>query len=243
MKEQSKLSLTIRYFLYFQIEMALTKPQSEMLAKRIVTFFKNESIEVLKHTVNHFKKENIPVRTIYNIITRYRKHNSTNYLPKTGRPKKISDQELKTLVRLIDNKVGVSQHRLGRRFGVNQSTISRNLKKNEHQFEFINEGQYRNTLVRINKSEQNPIVLNCTKKCLPIVNSFWTMRNISHLVVMFLEIIDIIHLILHQHQKISSLLRNKSSSHIYWYGLLSLHEGFPILTFIVQRLLYVKKFI
>ena len=119
MKEQSKLSLTICYFLYFQIEMALKKAESEMLAKRVVTFFKNESKEVLKHTVNHFKKENVPVITIYNIITRYRKHNSTNYLSKTGRPKKISDQELKTLVRLVDNKVGVSQHRLGRRFGVN----------------------------------------------------------------------------------------------------------------------------
>ena len=83
-------------------------------AKRVVTFFKNESKEVLKHTVNYFKKENTPVRTIYNVIKRYLKHNSTNYLPKTGRPKKISDQELKTLVRLVDNKVGVSQRRLGR---------------------------------------------------------------------------------------------------------------------------------
>ena len=129
MKEQSKLSLTICYFLYFQIEMALKKAESEMLAKRVVIFFKNENKEVLKHTVNDFKKENVPIRTIYNIITRYRKHNSTNYLPKTGRPKKISDQELKTLIRLIDNKMRVSQHRLGRRFGVNQSTISRNLKK------------------------------------------------------------------------------------------------------------------
>ena len=33
------------------------------------------------------------------------------------------------MVGLVDNKVGVSQHRLGRRFGVNQSAISRNLKK------------------------------------------------------------------------------------------------------------------
>ena len=96
MKEQSKLSLTICYFLYFQIEMALKKVELEMLAKRVVTFFKNESKEVLKRTVNHFKRENVPVITIYNIITRYHKHNSTNYLPKSGRPKKISDQVLKT---------------------------------------------------------------------------------------------------------------------------------------------------
>ena len=84
-----------------------------MLAKRVVTFFKNESKEVLKYTVNHFKKrKDVPFITIYNIITRYCKHNSTNYLPKTDRSKKISDQELKTLVRLVDNKMGVSQHRL-----------------------------------------------------------------------------------------------------------------------------------
>ena len=122
--------------------MALKKAESKMLNKRVVTFFKNESKEVLKYIVNHFKKENVPVRTVYNIITRYRKHNSTNYLPKSVRPKKISDQELKTLVRLVDNKVAVSQHCLGRRFKVNQSTISRNLKKR--------------TLVRVYKRRSAP---------------------------------------------------------------------------------------
>ena len=33
------------------------------------------------------------------------------------------------MVRLVDNKMGVSQYRLGCQFGVNQSTINRNLKK------------------------------------------------------------------------------------------------------------------
>lgn len=50
-------------------------------------------------------------------------------MPKSGRPKKISNQQLKNLVQKVENKVGVSQRRLGRQFGVNQSTISRNLKK------------------------------------------------------------------------------------------------------------------
>ena len=130
-----------------------------MLAKRVVTFFKNESKEVLKHTVNHFKKENVPVITIYNIITRYRKHNSTNYLPKTGRPKKISDQELKTLVRLVDNKVGMSQHRLGRRFGVNQSTISRNLKKRTS----VRVYKRRPTPKYISEDQQKRAKSNCLK--------------------------------------------------------------------------------
>ena len=60
--------------------------ESEELAKKIVTFYKNESKEVLKHTVNYFKKQNVPVRTIYNIVAKYRKRNSISYLPKGPRP-------------------------------------------------------------------------------------------------------------------------------------------------------------
>ena len=40
--------------------------------------------------------------------------------------KQISDQQL---VNLLDNKAGGSQYRLSRRSGVNQSIISRHLKK------------------------------------------------------------------------------------------------------------------
>ena len=46
--------------------------ESEELAKTVVTFDKNERKEVLKHTVNDFKKQNVLVRTI---VTKYRKHN------------------------------------------------------------------------------------------------------------------------------------------------------------------------
>ena len=43
--------------------------------------------------------------------------------------KKVSTQQLQTQDNLVYNKAGVSQHRLGRRFGVSQSTTSRHLKK------------------------------------------------------------------------------------------------------------------
>ena len=109
--------------------MGLKTADSEEFTKKVVTFYKNESKEILKHTVNYFKKQNVPVRTIYNIVAKYRQRNSTNYLPKDGRTKRISDQQLQTLVNLLDNKAGVSQCRLGRRFGVSQSKICRNLKK------------------------------------------------------------------------------------------------------------------
>ena len=57
--------------------------------KKVVTFYKNESKEVLKHTVSYFKEENVPVRTIFNIVAKYRQHNLTSYLPKSARPKKF----------------------------------------------------------------------------------------------------------------------------------------------------------
>ena len=67
----------------------------------------------------------LSVRTIHNIVAKYRKRNSTSYLLKGDRSKKISDQQLQTL----DNEVSVSQCRLARRFGLSQSTFSRRLKK------------------------------------------------------------------------------------------------------------------
>ena len=84
---------------------------------------------MLKYTVNYFKEQNVPVRTIYNIVAKYRKHNLTSYLPKSDRRKNISDQQLQTLVKLVNNKVGVSQRHLARLFGVSQSTVSRHLNK------------------------------------------------------------------------------------------------------------------
>ena len=63
--------------------------ESEELAKTVVTFYKNKSKEALKHIVNYFKKQNVPVRTIYNIVAKYRKRNSASYLPRGSRPKKF----------------------------------------------------------------------------------------------------------------------------------------------------------
>ena len=82
----------------------------------------------MKLTVAHFKKQKIPERTIYNIIFKYLNYDTTEFRLKSGRPRKISDRQLQSLVKFVENRVGVSQRRLARRFNVSQSTISRNLK-------------------------------------------------------------------------------------------------------------------
>ncbi|CAM2724067.1 unnamed protein product [Rotaria socialis] len=100
---------------------------AKVLAQMSSTAVQQRCMKCFRKKLN--QKCSLRELTIYNVIKRYRKHNSTNYLPKTGRPKKISDQELKTLVRLVDNMVGVSQRRLGRRFELNQLIVSPNLRK------------------------------------------------------------------------------------------------------------------
>ena len=102
--------------------------EREELAKAIVTYHTQCAHSVVETTVHYFESKRIPRRTIYNIIKKYRNHLTTDFLPKSGRPSKISNKQLKTLVQAVENKTGISQRRLGRRFGVHQSTICRALK-------------------------------------------------------------------------------------------------------------------
>ncbi|CAF4181444.1 unnamed protein product [Rotaria magnacalcarata] len=50
-------------------------------------------------------------------------------MPKSDRPYKISDEQLDGLVKSVNNRCGLSQRKLGRRFWVHRSTISRTLRK------------------------------------------------------------------------------------------------------------------
>ena len=83
----------------------------------------------MKTTVSHFLKQKIPRQTIYGILKKHNVHKTTTFLSKSGRPSKISDKEVQSLVKTVNNKTGIGQRRLERQFGVHQSTISRTLKK------------------------------------------------------------------------------------------------------------------
>jgi transposase len=107
--------------------MRLTQREHEDLPKSIVTFHDNDSNHIVKTTVSHFVKQGIPCQTIYDILKKYKEY-AIKFLPKSGRPSKIFVKEVKALVRSVTNKTGVSQRRLGRRFSVHQSTISRIIK-------------------------------------------------------------------------------------------------------------------
>ena len=68
-------------------------------------------------------------RTVYATLQHYKKYGLTTGLPRSGRPVKLSNRKLASLVRKVNNKAGVSQRQLVKHYNVAQSTISRNLKR------------------------------------------------------------------------------------------------------------------
>ena len=109
--------------------MKLTRREHEDIAKQIITFHISSAKSILKTTVSHFLKQKIPRPTTYDILKKYNVHKTTTFLSKSGRPPKISEKEVQSLVKTVNNKTSVSQRRLGRQFGVHQSRISRTLMK------------------------------------------------------------------------------------------------------------------
>ena len=76
--------------------------------------------------MNHFKKEEYKERTIYNTIERRMEdEGSLKDNLRTGRPPVLDTHQRKRLKRLVNNRTGVSQRRLGLQFQVNQTTIGR----------------------------------------------------------------------------------------------------------------------
>jgi transposase len=106
----------------------MTRSEREHLAKRIVQHYVNISNRQKKITVNHFAQEQVPRRTIYDIIKKFEEFGIVGDRPRSGPPKKLSTQQLTQLKRLTDQKTGISLRGLAPKFDVNFSTIGRNLK-------------------------------------------------------------------------------------------------------------------
>ena len=107
----------------------MTRAEREALSQRVCNFYVDSSNKSVKTTVNYFIKQGFPRRTIYYILNKYLKHGTTKDQPRNGRPLKLSNKMVKSIVESVNNRCGVSQRKLARRFRVHQSTISRNLQR------------------------------------------------------------------------------------------------------------------
>ena len=101
----------------------MTKSERESLQKRIVQFYVNVVNKKKNLTVNHFLKEEIPRRTIYNIIEKCDKCEQVGDKPRSCRPKKLCRRQRNQLKRLVNHKTDVSLRPLASKFRVNHQTI------------------------------------------------------------------------------------------------------------------------
>ena len=101
-----------------------TREQRELLEQRICNFYCHADNKSVKATGNYFKKQN----TVYYILKKYLRYGTTKDLSRSGRPVKLSTKDFNRLVKSVNNRCVRSQRKLGRRFRVHQSTISRNLR-------------------------------------------------------------------------------------------------------------------
>ena len=69
------------------------------------------------------------VRYINLCIEKYLQYGTTKDLSRSGRPLKLSKKNLNNIVKSVNNRCGLSQRKIARRFKVHYSTISRNLQR------------------------------------------------------------------------------------------------------------------
>ena len=79
--------------------------------------------------VKHFELEGNSRRTVYSVLNKLETTQTVDEEKRTGRPTSWVSGSQGKLKRLVNNKTGVSQRRLGQRFGVCHSTVGRQLSK------------------------------------------------------------------------------------------------------------------
>ena len=97
--------------------MRLNKAEREHIRKRVkIVIPQMKKSEIL----NHFLKEGYLRSTIYSTINRLQNEKSIEDKNKTGRPTSWTSTRKNKLKRLTNNRKGVSQRRLGRKFKVSK---------------------------------------------------------------------------------------------------------------------------
>ena len=101
--------------------MSKSSNNQKALRKRVYAFLDLHPKKIKTFIVNHFRMENVPKLTMYDILQR--KENNIGPERKVGSgqtSKKMSKKQIKRREKLIDKKDGVSQHILAKRFNVSQ---------------------------------------------------------------------------------------------------------------------------
>ncbi len=85
----------------------MKKDEWEALRLRVATFYIDTACGNLKTTWNFFKKEGFCYSTIYRIIKRYVQFKTTKDLPRSGRPRKLSNKQIFDQENVFANKIHI----------------------------------------------------------------------------------------------------------------------------------------
>ena len=111
--------------------MRLNVAEQQLLRKRVKFALPRMTKSDL---VKHFLKEGIKSTTIYNNINRLERDQPIEDKKKTGRPSTWTADRRARLKRIANNRTGVSQSRLGKKFGVHRTTVGRQLARMSVQY-------------------------------------------------------------------------------------------------------------
>jgi transposase len=104
--------------------------KQENTRNRVVTFYLKHKLLGLIHTVKHFIAEGISKRTIYNIISTYKKRSNAKRSVESGRHSRVkTKQKVKQLYRLMNHKNSTSISAVARIFNCDRNIIKKWLKK------------------------------------------------------------------------------------------------------------------
>ena len=107
----------------------MTHEEREALQQGICNFYCDSTRKSVETTVSYFKKQDVSQNTMYYVIKEYLQYGTTNELSRMGSPLKLSTKNLNNVVKSVNNRCGLSQRQIARRFIVHYSTISLNLRR------------------------------------------------------------------------------------------------------------------
>jgi arginine repressor len=109
--------------------MRLTVVGRENLRQAVKNIFVKNPNSTKSDIVKHFVKQGYARSTIFKTINRLSTSSSTKNKTRTGRPSLWTATKRKVLKRLTNNRKGVSQRKIARKFDVTQANISKQLSK------------------------------------------------------------------------------------------------------------------
>jgi hypothetical protein len=104
----------------------MNKVERDIRAKRVVHFFENVTGRDKKRTLNHFKEEGMPERSIYAILKRYEEYGTVITMSPSGRPRAPGREKLESKVeKLIEKDRSITSSTGGAKLGISKSYFNK----------------------------------------------------------------------------------------------------------------------